>query len=162
MSKTLFAEFRGRGFWVFDVVSGVFLKHLIDAATPRLNEAGQGWLSEAVRQWRISSVISDFGLFLDDDWSVEQVRMFTELATAACDQLSKRAEIPAEEIASWPMLDDERIFPRGLPSVDTASVIRLGRALTELVNGTLQDAPDHTWWFFGAKDSPRTLPMRRA
>jgi hypothetical protein len=32
MSKTLFVNFRDGGFWAFDVVSAVFLKHLIDVA----------------------------------------------------------------------------------------------------------------------------------
>lgn len=160
MSQTLYAEFRGRGFWVFDIVSGVLLKHLVDAAVPRLGAPTQAWLSDAVARWRFNAVVSDCGLFLDDNWSAEQIRTFTELAAEACEALSKRLEITADEIASWPMVDDLSVFPRGLPSVDTASVIRLGRAIIELVNETLPEPPPGTWWFFGTAGSARTLKKR--
>src|SRR6516225_2835961 len=148
MSKTLFVKFRGRGFWAFDVVSGVFLKHLIDASTPHLERLGYSWLRDAVGHWRFNAVIGDAGLFLDDSWSPEQVATVTGLATAACNELSKRVEIPAEEVESWQLLDDMRRFARGLPSVTTASAIRLGRAIIELINGTLPESPQGTWWFF--------------
>jgi hypothetical protein len=36
MSKSLFVEYRGQGFWAFDVVASVFLKHLVDVAEPRV------------------------------------------------------------------------------------------------------------------------------
>ncbi len=38
MSKTLFVHYRDGRFWAFDVVSAVFLKHLIDAATSHLEQ----------------------------------------------------------------------------------------------------------------------------
>src|SRR5690349_17719935 len=129
MSKTLYVEFRGRGFWTFDVVSGIFIKHLIDAALKRLERRDEIWLSKAVEDWRVDAVVPDHGFFLDDDWSNEQMQTFTELAEAACDELSKRAEIPAEEFTSWPILDDLRIFRRGFAAVSTDSAIRLGRAV---------------------------------
>src|SRR5689334_6247380 len=135
MSKTIFVEFRGRGFWAFDVVSGVFLKHLIDTASQRLAQQNEPWLADAIAQWRVNAVISDYGLFLDDAWSAEQVQLVTELSAAACLLLSQRMEIPAEEISSWVLLDDMRIFPRGLSGIRTESAVRLGRAIVELLNG---------------------------
>ena len=160
MSKTLFVEFRGRGFWAFDVVSGVFLKHLVDAASSCLAGQNHPWLADAVEQWRFNAVISDCGLFLDDGWSAEQLRVFSELAARACDRLAERAEIPADEISSWPMLDGERIFPRGLAAVQTKSLIRFGRALIQLVNGSLPEPPPGTWWFYSTEDAPRTITKR--
>jgi hypothetical protein len=157
MSKTLFVEFRGDGFWAFDVVSAVFLKHLIDVATPFVGHAGGTWLADAVARWREDAVISDFGLFLDDIWTVEQVETFTALAVAACDALSRRDVIPAEEIESWLMVDDLRCYARGLPFVTTASAVRLGRAVIRLVNGTLPEPPTWTWWFFSTDDAPTTI-----
>ena len=52
MSKTLYVDFRGQGFWAFDVVSGIFLKHLIDVAEPRITDRHEPWLAEAVGRWR--------------------------------------------------------------------------------------------------------------
>ena len=51
-------EFRGRGFWAFDVVSGVFLKHLVDAANqlPRLPE--NGWVGDAVAMWKVNAAVA--------------------------------------------------------------------------------------------------------
>ena len=109
MSKTLFVEFRGRGFWAFDVVSGVFLKHLVDAATSSLAYQNQPWLADAVGQWRFNAVISDCGLFLDDAWSAEQVQVFGELALASailavaevrCDEAVEGAQVALEALGS--------------------------------------------------------------
>ena len=68
MSKTLYVDFRGQGFWAFDVVSGIFLKHLIDVAKPRIAERDEPWLTEAVGHWRFNAICRDCGLFLDEDW----------------------------------------------------------------------------------------------
>jgi hypothetical protein len=157
MSQTLFVHFRDGGFWAFDVVSAVFLKHLIDAATSYLDLHEEPWLSDAVARWRVNAAISDLGLFLDDSWSREQVNTFTALARAACDALSNRDKIPAEEIQSWQMVDDLCCFARGLPAVTAASAIRLGEAIIKLVNGVLPEPPPGTWWFFATEDDATIL-----
>jgi hypothetical protein len=162
MSKTLYVEFRDRGFWAFDVVSGIFLKHLVDATAPRLAVQRDAWLAEAVDRWRFNAVVSDCGLFLDDDWSPEQVQSVKEIATAACNLLSNRSEISAEEMSSWPLLDGEGVFARGYASVTTDSAIRLGQAIIQLLDGSLPEAPQGTWWFFGTEDAPRTLAKRES
>ena len=72
MSKTLFVNFRDGGFWAFDVVSAVFLKHLIDAANIHLERHDEPCLADAVAHWRFNAVCGDCGLFLDDSWSVER------------------------------------------------------------------------------------------
>ena len=162
MSKTLFVHWRDDGFWAFDAVSAVFLKHLIDAATSYLEHHDEPWLAGAVSQWRFNAVCGDLGLFLDESWSNEQIAIFTGLAREACGVLSKREKIPAEEIQSWKMIDgdDGRCFARGLPFLTTASAIRLGEALIKLVNGTLPQPPPGTWWFFATEESGATLRKR--
>ena len=157
MSKTLYVEFRGQGFWAFDVVSGIFPKHLVDIAEPRIATQDEPWLTEAVGHWRFNAVVSDCGLFLDDNWSADQVLSVKELATAACEALSRQREISAQEMSSWPLLDGEGVFPRGLASVTTESAVRLGRAIIQLVDGSLPEPPRGTWWFFGTEDHPLTL-----
>jgi len=96
-------------------------------------------------------------LFLDENWSVEQIQLVGELATAACELLSKRREISAEEMLSWSLLDGEGVFPRGCLHVTAESAIRLGRAIIQILEGSLPEAPRGTWWFFGTEDGPRTL-----
>ncbi len=162
MSKTLFVEFRDRGFWAFDVVSGIFLKHLVDVATARLARQHEAWLADAVEHWRFNAVVSDCGLFLEDDWTDEQIQSVRELSAAACDLLGKRIEISAEEMSSWQLLDGQGVFPRGLASVTTESAIRLGRAIIQLLDGSFSEAPQGTWWFFGTEESPRTLEKRES
>jgi hypothetical protein len=124
MSKTLYVNFRDQGFWAFDVVSGIFLKHLIDVAEKRIAERDEGWLSSAVRHWRFDAICSDCGLFLDDNWTGEQIQSVRELTTAACDLLSQRREISAEEMSSWSLLDGKGVFPRGYTTITTASAGR--------------------------------------
>jgi hypothetical protein len=160
MSKTVYVEFRERGFWAFDVVSGVFLKFLIDVAATQHDLADQPWLAVAIKDWRIHAVVSDFALCFDSEWSERQMRIVTELANIACAELSKRDSISASEIESWEMIDDFRIFPRGLPGLATVWPIRFGRAVIELLNGSLPDPPKGTSWYFGIEDSPTTLPRR--
>ncbi len=160
MSKTLYVEFRGQGFWASDVVSAVFLKYLTDTATPRLGNPNNGWLSDAVANWRVNAMTADLGFFLNDSWSDIQIQTFTELAETACNVLSKRIEIPAEEISSWQMVDGLRVFVRGLPCVTTASVVRLGQAVIQLVNNSLPESPPGTWWFFGTEEAPLTMQKR--
>ena len=74
MSKTLFVDFRGQGFWAFDAVSGIFLKHLIDVAEARIADQNESWLAKAVSRWRFNAICGDCGLFLDENWSAEQIR----------------------------------------------------------------------------------------
>jgi hypothetical protein len=161
MSKTLYVDFRGQGFWAFDVVSGIFLKHLIDVAEPRIADRHEAWLAEAVGHWRFNAICGDCGLFLDENWSPEQVRSVREFAVSACDLLSERREISAEEMSSWSLLDGEGVFPRGYPVVTTDSAIRLGRAIIQLLDGSLPESPQGTWWFFGTEDAPPTLAKRQ-
>jgi hypothetical protein len=54
-------------------------------------------------------VYGDCGLFLDESWSVEQLGTFTALARQACDALSKRDKIPADEIQSWQMINGDDV-----------------------------------------------------
>ncbi|MBL9165210.1 MAG: hypothetical protein JNL18_20960 [Planctomycetaceae bacterium] len=160
MSRTLFVEFRGDGFWAFDVVVRVFLKHLIDAALLRLEEKEEAWLAEPIAAWRLDAVNADLGLFLDESWSQHQIDVFTALAHEACNSLAERESIAADEIESWEMADNLHCFARGLPSVTTASAIRLGNAIVKLVNGSLPAPPPRTWWFFATEECAATMPRR--
>jgi hypothetical protein len=49
----------------------------------------------------------------------------------------------------WDVLDGDGVFARGDPVVTTAPVVELGRAIIDLVRGTLKKAPPGTVWFLG-------------
>jgi hypothetical protein len=105
-------------------------------------------------------VITEFGLTLGEEWSSAQRHIFIELADAACKKLATRESIPVEEIASWPLKDDLRIFPRTAKEVLTAPVIELGRAIIALVSGELPRPPEGEAWFYGTPTGRSTIRMR--
>src|SRR5215471_18610028 len=116
MSQTKYVDYIDRGFWAYDVALEVFLKHLIDAAEA-CDQAETPWLATAISKWRAAASIPDIGLTLDEGWSPAQRLKFVSLADCACARIGERISIPAEEIVSWPLLDDLRIFPRGATEV---------------------------------------------
>lgn len=156
LSQTKFVEYDGRGFWAYDVALGVFLKHLIDAAQAS-EQADTAWLSCAISDWRIVACVQDIGRTLETGWSLEQRQTFLALAEEACASLATRESIPAEEIVSWPILEDFRIFTRGADEVFTAPVVELGRAIIALVSGQLPEAPEGQIWLYGAPQGRITI-----
>lgn len=155
MSKTKFVDYADRGFWAYDVALDVFLKHLIDAAEAS-EQAGTAWLSISISDWRLACV-PDYGLTLDPTWSPTQQQTFLALAEEACAKLAARESIPAEEIVSWPILDDIRIFTRGATEVFTAPVVELGRAIIALMRGELPEAPEGQIWLYGVPEGRITI-----
>lgn len=158
MSQTQAITYTDRGFWAYDVAVGVFLKHLIDAAQAS-QEAAAPWLSKAVSSWRVSAVVSDYGIRLDDNWSSDQRKTFVALAEKACAALTARISIPAEEIVTWHFVDDLHIYPRGAAEVLTAPIVELGRAVIALLCGELPEPPKGEAWLFGTPTGRSTLRM---
>jgi hypothetical protein len=158
MTATKGIKFEGRFFWAYDVAAGVFLKHLIDEAEAS-DHAGEPWLSEAVSEWRVQAAITEFGLTLKEQWSSAQRQTFITLAERACKKLATRQSIPAKEIASWPLVNELRIFPRSTTEVLTAPIIELGHAIVELVSGKLPRPPKGEAWFYGTPTGRSTIRM---
>src|SRR5262245_2200955 len=100
MSQTSYVKFRGMGFWAHNVVYSVFLKHLIDVASERLSSDKNVWLTEAVEHWRVHAVVSDLGVYLNDDWSQSQIDVVIEMCRKAAQTIRASGDIPACEIAS--------------------------------------------------------------
>jgi len=159
MTATKGIEFGNRFFWAYDVAAGVFLKHLIDEAEAS-EQAGSSWLSEAVSHWRVQAAVTECGLTLEEEWSSAQRQTFIELAERACKKIATRESIPAEEIASWPLVDDLRIFPRSANDVLTVPVIELGHAIIALVSGNLPPSPKGEAWFYGTPTGRSTIRMQ--
>jgi hypothetical protein len=155
----MLVEFRGKGFWAYDVVAAVLLKYTIDAANQARSRPDAEWLAGVIEQWQVNAVISDFGLYLDDDWSDVQTLLIQDIIAQACTRLSEREYISADEIQSWKLLDDERICTRGHDPIPTAAVIRLGNTIISLIQNRLKDAPVGTWWFLGLGETEETIKM---
>lgn len=86
-------------------------------------------------------------------------KTFVALTEQACTALESRKSIPAEEIVSWPFVDDLRIFPRGATEVLTAPVVELGRAMIALLRSELPEAPKGEAWIFGTPAGRSTIRM---
>jgi hypothetical protein len=136
----------------------VFIKYLLDAAE-KTGETDKPWLSDAISHWRVQAVVTEFGFTLDERWSAQERKAFISLAEEACAAIATRKSIPAEEIVSWPFVDDKRIFPRAAEEVQTAPIIELGQALIALLLDQLPEAPKGEAWFFGTPDGRSTITM---
>jgi hypothetical protein len=158
MTATKGIHFEGRFFWAYDVAVGVFLKYLIDEAqvSEHVNEP---WLSQAVSHWRVQAAITECGFALEEQWSSTNRQIFIELAEAACKKLATRDSIPAQEIASWLLTDELRIFPRSATEVLTAPIVELGHAIIALVSGSLPRPPKGEAWFYGTPTGRSTIRM---
>lgn len=160
MSKSLFIEFRGQGFWAFDVVTSILLKHLVDVASPQIETNGS-WLGEVVHKWEVDTILPDsFGFELAESWSESQIDIVISLIEDACRLLQEREGIPASEIEGWELLDGNRLFARGIQVVSTESVTALGRAIVSILKGELPPAPAGTWWWYGTEVHPGTISKR--
>ncbi len=159
MSKSVYVGFRDQGFWAFDVIVSILLKHLVEVAEPKV--ADNQWLAEVVHQWRVGTVIPDScGVNLDDNWSDEQVEVIVLLFEETCKMLQEQDNITAEQIAQWQLLDAMQIFCRGIPVFSAKSIVDLCEAIILMLCGRLPPAPAGTWWWYGVEDHPRTIPRR--
>jgi hypothetical protein len=150
MSKNSYIGFGDSGFWAYDVSVHIFLKHLIDCACEYVESHDCPWLRDYIQHWRVQAVVNDLGMSLDNGWTEQQRQTVRVLIEEACGALQRRDSIPAEEVASWQILDDLRIFCRGATLIPTAPVVELGRAIASLVEGTLPCPPQGTYWYYGA------------
>lgn len=161
MSKHSGVRFQETSFWVYDVVGGVFLWHIINVAEQYLLNAHIPWLEERIKAWRVTAVINDLADFADDDWDNEQIRLITKLGNCAISNIRQHGDFTDEEISSWAVLDDLRIFPRGYEIIPVKFIINFGEAFLDMLNGELPEAPKGYWWFYGVGDeySPSTIKM---
>jgi len=154
MSRTLFIDYKGEGFWAYDVAMGLFLKHLIDRACLRQPSA---WLSGCIECWRVNAVVCDFGMHLDPKWTDTQREIIQTLIEEACQELQKFRAFSADEAASWKIHDGEGIFARGAAQIPTAPSIELGHGVGLLLDGALPATPSGTWWFYGLPNGVTTI-----
>lgn len=100
------------------------------------------------------------GFRLMTTWSFSEMQTFIKLSEHACSRLARRELIAAEEIESWSVHGDFKIFPRGSAAIATGPVVELGRAIIALASGNLTEAPHGTWWLLGTLGGRQAIPMR--
>lgn len=160
MSCTQYIEFRGAGFWVFDVVSSVFLKFLMNAAEEQITANPEDWLRESISHWRINATTTDFGFYLNDDWTEAETAVVIAMCRAAIEAIRVRGNISAVDLQSQPILDDLFIDTRGIDLIPSQPIIKFGEAVTALLENKLSKPPLHHSWIFDLDDEIRMIPMK--
>lgn len=111
MTRSVYVEFRDDRFWVYDVVSTIFAKCLVDVACPFEDTQGP-WLQDAIHEWRVNAIVSDYCIYLNDDWTPSQVEFVAYLFAKVSTQLRGMGRLSLREVASWRVLG-EPLFARG-------------------------------------------------
>ncbi|GAB5407394.1 MAG: hypothetical protein Aurels2KO_56250 [Aureliella sp.] len=145
MPKTVFVKFRANGFWAYDVASSIYANFLVSAAEKLDNDC----IAESIHHWRVNAVVSDYGFYLDDSWSPEQINVVHELCGQASDSIRKSGDFDAETVGSWTQIDGGTICTRGHNEIPAEPIARLGDAIASLLTGQLPPAPENHWWFYG-------------
>ena len=151
MGKHLSIRYKEENFWVYDVVASVLLKFLIDAANDQLKLSKNVWLKETIEQWKVNAIFSDFGFYLDENWTEEQLEQIKEIISKACKTLVQKDKLSKKEIAEWTILDEQGIDLRDEKEILTESIVKLAKAINELLEETLPKAPEGHWWFYGTE-----------
>jgi hypothetical protein len=117
------------------------------------------WLQETVHHWRVAAVVTELAHYADDDWSPSQVDAVIELSRNATDAIRRHGDFAADDVQSWPILDNQRILVRGHDPIPAESVARLGDAFASLLQGQLPPPPNHKLWFYSLGDHVDTIEM---
>jgi len=143
MSQSLFVKYRGKGFWAYDVPTKILARHLVDAAVKRGAGMPEAWLQECIEGWRANAIVSEYGFYVDDGWTEDQVSTVRDLVGETCHVLRGKGTITGEEMETW------RIFPRGHHCFPVEPSVEEGEAIRALLCGDLPDPPDGMWWLYG-------------
>ena len=159
MSKTCFVEFNGSGFWAFSDSLAVLLGQAVLVAEEMAADRHSAAFEEVVDQLRVSAVVTDLGLLVDEDWRGDRLDLLMQLIEEANRRLGERGRVTASEVKGWTALGDDVIELRR-DTVDTAPVVELGQGVLQLLRESLSPAPEGTWWFYGVEGGRKTIVMR--
>lgn len=161
MTKTSGVDFGGRSFWVYDVVGGIFLYHLICAAEEHLitTNSSLEWLENSIRKWKVAAAITELAYYLDDRWPEEQLDLVLKLIRTANQKIRQTEYFKSKEVETWPLLDDLYIHCRGNETIPSEPIALFGEALIALANNTMRPPPNGAWWCYILDDSPATIDM---
>jgi hypothetical protein len=139
-------KYGDRGFWVYDIILGVFVKHLVDTIEAT-GYSRAPFLDEALCTWRLAPFL-DIGFPFEKSWTALQRQNVISCIEEVCSRLATRDVIPMDEIVRWSFGGESRLFHRGLKEVRTSVVVELGSAIVALLRNELPRAPKGEAWFF--------------
>ncbi len=160
MAKMSGVCFRGRNFWVYDVVGGIFLWHLVDAAKTYNFEKRLQWLDDCIPKWQIAAAIPDLAFFADDRWTEEQVDLIIRLSQKAITKILAHGDFTDVEVLSLELIDDLKLHVRGMKTIPCVPISRFGEAFMHLLLDELPAPPHKTWWYYGMAEQPETMSMQ--
>lgn len=149
MSKTVPVCFDEAMFWAYDVALGVLFAEAIHIAEETAADRRPPWWDDVVGQLRVHAVVGSSLAVLLHDFDVDQRQSLLAWLGAAGSRLSARGGVGAAEVSTWDVLDGETIHLRGADHVAPGPLVELARAFAELIDGTLEPAPEGRFWYFG-------------
>jgi len=161
VTKQSGVDFGGRSFWVYDVVGGIFLYHLIGVANEHLMDTSSSleWLENVIHKWKVAAAINELAYYLDDRWSEEQLNLVLNLIRTTNRKIRQTEYFKSKTVENWPLLDDLHIHCRGNELIPSEPIALFGEALLALANNTMSPPPDGTWWCYIIDDKPTTINM---
>ena len=157
MTQTQSVSFDGRRFWAWDAALAVWLIAMMDEARRRGLDARPSWKAY-IDWWEIVAIVSDYGLRLDEIQEGD-LADFRCLAVTVNSTLAARATLPAEEIIQRLIKGKSTNADRygEVDEIDAAPIARLGRAIVDLIDGSLPQPPPNDQWLFGTANSWATV-----
>lgn len=159
MTKTMSVRFRGKSFWVYDVVGGIFLWHLVDAAQQHQCTKVIPWLNDCIERWQVAAAITELSFFADDAWTEEQLDLIVQLSHNAIAAIRSHGSFTHNEISALKLTDDLEVHPRGHEAIASEPIALFGEAFVSLLIGRLPTPPERQWWFYSLGESPGTIKM---
>ena len=145
MSSTMSVTFRGKSFWVYDVIGGIFLWHLVSAAQEYQRNKISPWLDDYIKSWQVAAAFSDLPFFADDVWKEEQLALIVQLSQEAISAIRSHGSFTRTEISGLKLFDELEIHPRGHETVACEPIAQFGEAFVSLLLGQLPAPPEKHW-----------------
>lgn len=155
MTKTSGVSFRGKFFWVYDVVGGVFLWHLVNAAKDHMDDKPILWLDKCIEKWQLAAAITEMAFFADDEWTENQLNQIVVLSRQAVSAIRAHGDFTDDEVKSLELGDGLEIFPRGMKIIPSEPIARFGEAFISLLLDEIQAPPEWSVWFYGVENEPQ-------
>lgn len=137
-----------------------WLALLIEMAS-EVEARNEEWFKGLLQQWRVQATVPDLGCTLDDGWSREHLSVVVELARRTRERLREPSTEAHMLDPTWSVLDELPVAG-GVGSHNLMlRVNEVAKAFIDLLDGSLAEAPDGTWWAVGWGQGDRDTIRKR-